>query len=286
MQAPLVLGEYKIYWLNGGTFELDGGTMFGVVPKVLWEKKLPADTNNFITLENRLILIIGPDFNMVIETGIGNKLTEKQKTIFRVTREWNIDTDLEKLNLSRRDITHVVLTHCDFDHAGGIIMFNGQGKTELTFSNADHYIQQAEWEDVLQPNMRSKSTYWPINFQELIESNSLRLISGDQQIAKGITVSLSGGHTRGHQVVWIESAGEKAVHMGDLMPNNAYTNPLWVTPFDNFPLESVEQKKLIFTTARENDMWFLFYHDPSLAACKFNEQGEIIRRWDLPVCDK
>ncbi len=278
-QSPLVIGNLEIYWLNGGEFELDGGTMFGVVPKVLWEKKIPAGPDNYIRLANLLILVKGPNFNIVIETGLGNKLTDKQKMIFRVVRDWEVEDELLKVGLSRKDISHVVLTHCDFDHAGGIVMYNAAGELELTFPNAGHYIQQYEWEDVLTPNIRSSNTYWPVNFEQLQKSDKLELVSGEHEIVDGVRVSLTGGHTRGHQIVWIESEAEYAVHAGDLLPDHAHSNPLWITPFDNFPLDSISQKQGIFKKALEKNMWFLFYHDPILAACTFDDKGKVIKKW-------
>ena len=143
MQPQLRIGTFEIYWLNGGAFELDSGTMFGSVPKVQWSKKYPAE-DNYIPLVNCPLMIKTPDALLVVETGLGNKLSAKQKQIFRLSREWDIPADLQKLQIDREDIDYVLMTHCDFDHAGGIVMFDEAGRTQLTFPKARHVIQQSE----------------------------------------------------------------------------------------------------------------------------------------------
>ncbi len=275
MTEAFRLGDFKVYWLEGGRFQIDGGSMFGVVPKVLWSKKWPCTDDNYVTLADSAILVQTPEANIVIETGLGNKFNDKQKKIFRLDEEWDIPTELDRLGLRREDIHHVILTHCDFDHAGGITMLNEQGEVELTFPAAMHHIQTKEWWDVCHPNLRSASTYWPVNFQGLEEGKNLNLIDGEAEIVPGVRCQLTGGHTRGHQVVWLDSGQQTAIHAGDLLPNTAYSNPLWITPYDNFPLESVAAKEKILAQVKEKDACFLFYHDPDTLACKFNDDGEV-----------
>lgn len=273
-RPSLKLGEFHIYWLNGGHFRLDGGTMFGAVPKVLWEKKCAADKKNTIPMCNDVLLIKTPEHNILIDTGIGNKLSDKLLSIFQVTKEWSLITELAELGLTRADIDLVLLTHCDFDHAGGIVM-HSQSKEELSFPNAVHYIQQKEWEDVEQPNRRAKSTYWPENFSLLKKKGKLQIISGNRDVISGVKLIHTGGHTRGHQLVELCSNGETAVHLGDLYPTHAHTNPLWIMAYDNFPLEVIERKEEYFKHYQKLDSWFTFYHDPAVKACKLDEQGMI-----------
>ena len=161
MTANLNLGSMAVSWLNGGEFELDGGTMYGAVPKVLWQKKYPADDENYIKMLNAPLLIQMPGHNIIIDTGLGNKLGDKQKEIFRIYRDWRLPEDLNRLGLSREDVDLVILTHCDFDHAGGVVMLGRTGEPELTFPRARHIVQKREWEDVCQPGSRAKHTYWP-----------------------------------------------------------------------------------------------------------------------------
>lgn len=279
------LGDFEIYWLNGGEFELDGGTMFGVVPKVLWSKKYPADVaddisheDNYIKLLNYPLLVKTTEFLVIIETGLGNKMTEKQKKIFRVIREWDIPQELKRIGLTRQDIDYVILTHCDFDHAGGIVMHNAHGDEELTFPNAKHIVQKLEWEDVRHPNIRSENTYWPQNFSKLKETDNLQLVNGNFTVCKGVEVELTGGHTRGHQIVRIQSGKETAYHLADLLPTHVHFNPLWIMAYDNFPLDAIALKQKYETRGIRENAWFTFYHDPSMYACKFDTKGKVVKK--------
>ncbi len=279
MTKGFTLGCFELHWLKGGRFALDGGTMFGVVPKVLWSKRYPADDENYIPLVAWPILVRTPDTLILIESGLGNKLTEKQRKIFRLSEPWNVEEDLKALGLRREDIEYVILTHCDFDHAGGVVMHDSQGRPMPSFPEAVHVIQKREWEDVMHPNMRSVNTYWSHNFEFLSEAMNLKLVEGEVKIAKGVTVVHTGGHTRGHQIIELESDGERAIHMGDLLPTHAHFNPLWIMAYDTFPLESVRLKNEIEAKAIREYAWFTFYHDPFYLACRFNEKGEIVEKW-------
>ncbi len=277
----LSIGDFQIYWLNGGNFRLDGGTMFGAVPKVLWSRKYEPDAANTLPFTNDVLLVKTPQHNIIIDTGLGNKLTEKQLSIFQVTTPWSIVDDLAALGLSRQDIDFVLLTHCDFDHAGGIVMHDADGNEELTFPDAVHYIQKTEWEDVKQPCRRAQSTYWPENYKLLQQEGKLELIAGDLEVISGIRLRHSGGHTRGHQLVEITSKGETAVHLGDLFPTHFHSNPLWIMAYDNFPLEVIDRKEEYFRHYQQLDSWFTFYHDPLVKACKLDEQGAVCLTWPI-----
>ncbi|UCD65685.1 MAG: MBL fold metallo-hydrolase [Deltaproteobacteria bacterium] len=281
----LKLGEFEIYWLNGGEFELDGGTMFGVVPKVLWSKKYPADSDNvrdddnYIKLLNYPLLIKTPDSLVLVETGLGNKLTEKQRQIFRVIKDWDLPAELNKLGFTRQDINYVILTHCDFDHAGGIAMYNDDGEEELTFPNAKHIVQKLEWEDVMHPNIRSENTYWSQNYSKLKDTDNLHLVEGDYTVCEGVEVQHTGGHTRGHQVVRIQSNKDIAYHLADLLPTHVHFNPLWIMAYDNFPMEVISLKEKYETKGIRENAWFTYYHDPSMHACKFDIQGHVVKEF-------
>ncbi|MDX1776325.1 MAG: MBL fold metallo-hydrolase [Desulfobulbales bacterium] len=280
------LGDFEIFWLNGGEFELDGGTMFGVVPKVLWSKKYPVESadshgfdDNYIKLLNYPLLIKTPQHLVLIDTGLGNKLTEKQKSIFRVTKDWDLPAELHKLGFSRQEINFVIQTHCDFDHAGGIVMINDDGEAELTFPNAKHIIQKSEWEDVRHPNIRSENTYWPENFSKLEGTYNLELVAGDFTVCEGVAVQHTGGHTRGHQIVRIESQNDIAYHLADLLPTHVHYNPLWIMAYDNFPLDVIALKEKYEIKGIRESAWFTFYHDPALFVCKFDIQGNIVKKY-------
>lgn len=275
MKTRLQLGALELQWLSGGIFELDGGTAFGPVPKLLWEKKAPCDSENYLPISAFPILVKTPDSLLLLESGLGNKLTDKQRKMFRIRAEWEILQDLSALGIKRQDIDTILLTHYDWDHSSGIVMQEGPGLT-LTFPRAQHILQKTEWEDVLHANARSMHTYWPINIETLQKSNNLVMVDGEAEIVQGISVALTGGHTRGHQIVMLESEGQKAVYLGDLLPTHAHFNPLWVTAYDNFPLDSIRMKEQYITHYVKEGAWFLFYQDPKYLACKFDEKGNVL----------
>jgi glyoxylase-like metal-dependent hydrolase (beta-lactamase superfamily II) len=279
MMQGLKIGEYEIFWLPGGEFALDGGTIFGPVPKIIWAKRYPVDQENYIRLVASPMLIKGPETLILVESGLGNKLTEKQRQIFRVHREWQLPQALTALGIHRQEIDAVVLTHGDWDHAGGLVMHNGDGRPELTFPQARHYLQQSEWQDMRAPSARAASSYWQHNFDLLAASDRLVLVDEAATIAPGITLRRTGGHTRGHQALFIDSQGQTAIHMGDLMPSHIHVNPLWVMAYDNFPLEVIEQKRNLIRWATDTAAWVLFYHNPFLSACRFDPVGALSEQW-------
>jgi glyoxylase-like metal-dependent hydrolase (beta-lactamase superfamily II) len=278
VKARLKLGDFEIYWLSGGLFMMDGGAIFGVVPKLLWKDKYPCDEENFVKIAAWPLLIKTPDRNILIETGIGNKLTDKQKRNFRVSEEWWLLDDLSDLGLGREDIDIVILTHYDFDHAGGVVIQENDGSLSVTFPRARHIIQQSEWEDVLNPNMRSKNTFWPVNNELMRGSDLLELIDGDMEPVDGIKLIRTGGHNRGHQIVRLESGGQVAWHLGDLMILHAHFKALWISAYDNYPLTSIEEKDRYMKEALSENAWFLFYHDPYIPACRFDEDGKVLEK--------
>ncbi len=274
--AQLSLGNIKINWLCGGNFELDGGTMYGAVPKVLWQQKYPPDRDNYIKMLNAPLLVQTGEHNLIIDTGLGNKLTDKQQNIFRIYEPWSIPSDLESLGLKREDIHYVILTHGDFDHAGGVVMHNDNGSPELTFPNALHIIQEAEWYDIAHPNARSAHTYWPDNFTGLSLHDNLETVNGDREIIPRVNIRLTGGHTRGHQLVEMLGSEGCAVHLADVLPTHTHTNPLWIMAYDNFPLELIKQKEKLLPHYLERGCWFTFYHDIYMNACKIDPHGRVI----------
>ena len=275
MSQGLRLGAFTIHWLQGGEFEVDGGSMFGVVPRVLWAQKCAATPDNHILLANSPMLVQTPQGNLLIETGLGNKLTARQKEIFRVRRDWDLPAGLAGLGLGREAISRVILTHGDFDHAGGVTMLNNTGGLELTFPAARHYLQRQEGEDVRAPNKRSADAYWEENFAGLVEGENLCLVEDEEEVFPGVRLVRTGGHTRGHQAVCLASEGETALHLGDLLPMPAYRNPLWITAYDNFPLDSIAAKEQLLDQALREAAWLLFYHDPEVLACKFAADGAV-----------
>jgi glyoxylase-like metal-dependent hydrolase (beta-lactamase superfamily II) len=290
---PLRIGNIEIRWLSGGDFRLDGGTMFGPVPKVLWQKRYPVDQANCIPMCNDPLLVKTSDALIVIDSGLGNKLSEKQRSIFQVSTPWDIPHQLHGLGIDRQDIDLLIMTHGDFDHAGGIEMITAEGDRELTFPRATHMFQEMEWQDLTDPSGRAKATYLADNFGLLRRKGQYRLIKGESEVCPGITIRHAGGHTQGHQLVEIASKGESAFHLGDLCPTHAHTNPLWVMAYDNFPLEAIEQKSALLKECLEKNSWLTLYHDPFIRAIRLDADGrmneshpapEIKRNWAAQGC--
>ncbi|TKB09109.1 MBL fold metallo-hydrolase [Desulforhopalus sp. IMCC35007] len=276
--STMKLGAFDVFWLPGGTFRLDGGTMFGPVPKVLWSKKYSVAADNTIEMCNDPLFIVAPDRKILIDTGLGVKLTQKQNAIFQVGPQWSIPAALSELGYSCADVTDVVLTHCDFDHAGGLEMVDAAGENIPVFGNAQYWVQKDEWEDVQNPDIRAEATYLPENFVFTKGCEGLKLVAGRMEICPGVTVVHTGGHTRGHQMVEISSDGEVAVHLGDLFPTTAHVNPLWVMAYDNFPLEVIQKKRELFAQYSRQKAWFTLYHDPLVGACRLDDQCRIIEK--------
>lgn len=272
----LDLGGITISWLDGGQFELDGGTMFGAVPKVLWSRKYPPDAENYIKMLASPLLVRTGRRCLLIDTGLGNKLTEKQRKIYRVSSDWRIEAELARCQLRREDIDVVILTHCDFDHAGGVVMYNGAGQPELTFPNARHLIHRVEWHDATHPDRRSSYTYFAENFIGLESSGLLQLVDGDVEIETGVALRHTGGHTRGHQIVEISGRNACAVHLADMLPTHAHANPLWIMAYDDFPLEVIAQKERLLPAYQARNCWFTFYHDAFMNAARLDMSGNII----------
>ena len=268
------LGEFTIDWVSDGRFRLDGGAMFGAVPKVLWNRKIDCDDRNRIPLGLNCILVTTPQGRILLDTGIGNKMNAKQEDIFAIEHPPEVESSLSKLGLSVEDIDHVVMSHCDFDHLGGATKRVEGGRIVPTFPKATYHIRKEEWEDLTHPNQRSKSTYFAENWQAIEETGRVKLIERDGELLPGIATYHTGGHTRGHVVIQITSGDEGAVYMGDLMPTRHHLNPLWVMAYDNFPMTSIEQRGSWTHQIAERDWWLLFYHDVELGAGRWGVDGQ------------
>ncbi|GGK20238.1 putative quorum-quenching lactonase YtnP [Caldalkalibacillus thermarum] len=270
----LKLGKLTLTWLDGGVTHLDGGAMFGVVPKPLWSRKYPCNDNNQIELRTDPILVQTAGLNLLIESGIGyNKLTEKQKRNFGVTQESRLEASLAELGLKPEDIDYVLLTHLHFDHACGLTKWEGD-KLVPAFPNAKHIVSQVEWDEMRQPNIRSQNTYWKINWEAV--HGLVVPFQGEMKVTEGITMVHTGGHSAGHAVILYESEGEKGIHFGDLMPTHAHQNPLWVMAYDDYPMDSIFFKQEWVPKVMKEEWWLTFYHDKDYRALKWNKTGEIV----------
>ncbi|GER66456.1 putative quorum-quenching lactonase YtnP [Weizmannia acidilactici] len=272
----LKVGEMVLYWLDGGVTHLDGGAMFGVVPKPLWSKKYSYNDKNQIELRTDPIFFQLNGNNIIIDAGIGNgKLTDKQKRNYGVTAESRIDVSLKEFGLAREDIDIVLMTHLHFDHACGLTIPDADRHVP-SFPNAVIYVPETEWEEMRHPNIRSKSTYWKENWEAV--QDQVQTFKEEITIEGAVRMIHTGGHSDGHAIITGESGGEKWIHMADLLPTHAHRNPLWVMAYDDYPMTSIFQKQKWIDKAIQENAWFVFYHDAIYRALKWDAEGNIVAK--------
>jgi glyoxylase-like metal-dependent hydrolase (beta-lactamase superfamily II) len=266
-------GEFELFSLSDGFFALDGGAMFGVVPRVFWQKSNPPDERNRITLALRPLLIKTPRALVLMETGIGDKQDDKFQEIYKVKHTSNLLDSLVQAGFKPDDVTHVINSHLHFDHCGGNTSYKPQAashKPEVvpTFPNARYYIQEKEWAMATHPDKRSKASYLPENFMPVFEAGQLVQVQGDTEIVPDVSVVYTGGHTGGHQLLIVRSQGKTAIYWGDLIPTTSHINVPYVMGYDTVPLQTMDQKeKLLKQVLNEN--WLMFFeHDPE-ACCGY-----------------
>ena len=258
----IALGQFDIHGLRDGFFRLDGGAMFGVVPKPLWEKKFPADDQNRIRLALNSFLIKKSGLLILVETGIGSDLDQKIFKYYSVEREPGLVGSLQELGFQAEDIDFVINTHLHFDHCGGNTTKNENGEVVPTFPKAKYVIQKGEWEYAQSPSERDKPSYLKQYFLPLKEHRQLQLVDGDSQVIEGVDVVLVRGHTSSHQCVKVQSAGKTFFFLGDLVPTTGHIGLPYIMSYDLFPQETLENKKKVFDQAINEDWILGFNHDP------------------------
>lgn len=258
----IALGQFEIHGLRDGFFHLDGGAMFGVVPKPLWEKIFPSDSQNRIRLALNSFLINTGRSRILIETGIGSDLEEKIFKYYSVEREPGLVGSLQQLGFRAEDIDFVINTHLHFDHCGGNTRKDEKGNYIPVFPRAKYIIQKGEWEYALAPSERDRPSYLKQNFVPLEEHGQLRIVEGDEKIIDGIEVVVVPGHTSRHQCVKVQSKGEVFFFLGDLVPTSGHVGLPYIMSYDLFPQETLENKKKVFDQAIEEDWILGFNHDP------------------------
>ena len=255
------IGNYELTSIETGTFALDGGAMFGVVPWFFWSKTNPPDERNCVKLAARCLLLRGEGRTILIDTGNGSKWNDKLKNIYQLDNsKFTLENSLANVGVHSNDVTDVILTHLHFDHAGGCTKYV-DGKLEPTFPNATHYVQEAHWELALNPTERDRASFMKEDFMLLHERGLLKFTEGEQEIFPGISLLVCNGHTMAQQLPVITDGKNTLIFICDLVPTVSHITPAYLPAYDVRPLVTIEEKKKILSRVAEEN-WIVFLeHD-------------------------
>jgi methylmalonyl-CoA epimerase len=266
------LGDFELLTLSDGFIGLDGGAMFGVVPRTLWEKRLPPDDSNRIPLGMRPLIVRSGSRTLIIDAGCGDKMDAKLAQIYKLDRRYHLDHALAEAGVSVEDIDIVLASHLHFDHVGGFTALDANGKLVPRFPKARYIAHRAEWEDATHPHERNRASYLQENFVPLKDAGVLSLVDDGAEIIPGVKYRRSGGHTANHQVVMIESGGQTAVFTADMYPTSVHVPDPWIMGYDLYPMDTLAFKRAFAQEAIEREYLLFFEHDPSMAAGYLREK--------------
>ncbi len=281
--GPLVqtrkVGTLTVHAIQAGGQRLDGGAMFGVVPKPLWEKRIPADERNRIQLGMRCLLIEHQSGLLLIDTGAGNKEDQKFKDIYGIENEGangrtSLEDGLAQLGVKPDDVSIVINTHLHFDHAGGNTYRDERGQICLSFPNARYIVKRGEYDYATHPNERTSASYFERNFMPVVKAHKFEFVIREKEIVRGIRVVPTPGHTPFHQSVLIESSGERAFFLADMMPTHAHLPLPWIMGYDVEPLVTLETKRRILRQAEDEDWLLIFEHDAKVPWARVEHDGK------------
>jgi glyoxylase-like metal-dependent hydrolase (beta-lactamase superfamily II) len=264
------IGPWDIRIISGGTFRLDGGAMFGTVPKVVWNKVYPADADNMILMATNCLLIrgevAGRKHVILVDNGNGDKESDDFMARFKFEGRGVLDAGLAKHGVKPEDVTLCILTHLHFDHAGGSTRLDSEGKLVPSFPNARYVVQQRDLEDAKAPHLRVKASYLPKNWEPLEAAGLLDTVEGPAQILPGISVRLAPGHIQGLQNVVIEGDGKRLIYLADLIPTARHIQPAWVMGYDLDVVTCVDERQKVLDEVAGQGTVLVFEHDPDIPA--------------------
>jgi glyoxylase-like metal-dependent hydrolase (beta-lactamase superfamily II) len=262
----MIIGDYDISVIETGYISLDGGAMFGVVPKTLWQKNNPADEFNRIKLALRLLVLRSSERLIIIDTGVGNKLNEKLSKIYNVDYStYDIQSELDKKSINPKEVTDVIITHMHFDHVGGATYYENN-ELKLTFPNAIHHIQGEQWYWGSNPSEKDKASFMPENFMPIQEQGKLNELPGPGTLYPGIDLLVMYGHTHGMQLPKIYDSKTTLLYCADLIPTASHIPLPYIMGYDNYPMNTLEEKRRILPQAVDENWILAFEHDPFCAA--------------------
>lgn len=256
------IGNYEISTIETGYISLDGGAMFGVVPKTLWQKNNPADEFNRIKLALRLLLLRSPERLIIVDAGVGNKLNEKLSKIYNVDHSiYDLKSELKKRGINPLDVTDVIITHLHFDHIGGATYYE-EGELKLTFPNAIHHVQGEQWHWGSNPSEKDMASYMPENFIPISEQAKLNELPGPSTLYDGIDLLVMYGHTHGMQLPKVYDSKNTLLYCADLIPTASHIPLPYIMGYDNNPMITLEEKRRILPQVVEENWTLVFEHDP------------------------
>jgi glyoxylase-like metal-dependent hydrolase (beta-lactamase superfamily II) len=270
----LAIGPYRVHFVSGGRFRLDGGAMFGVVPKVLWNRVAPADERNRIRMGMNCLLIEGNGQRVLVDCGVGTKEDSKFRDIFAVERPEALIEDLAAVGVTPDDITTVACTHLHFDHCGGGTTRREDGTLRPTFPRAHYLVRKQEWDDAHHANERNRASYMSDNYDPIEKAGQLVLHDDDIEVLPGVTMRNLPGHTRGHQGVFFDLPDSRALYTVDLVPTVAHLPLPYIMGYDLYPLTTLETKRSILRDATRESWLLLFEHDPEHLAIRVGGSAE------------
>jgi len=270
------LGDLELISLSDGFLRMDGGQMFGIVPKPTWETRMASDERNRVTMAMRPLIVRGAR-TMIIDAGVGDKHTPESCDIYGLDRRYHLDHALADAGLSAEDIDIVLASHLHFDHAGGFTIRDAAGRLRPRFPRAQYIVRRGEWEDATHPDAQNSARYLADNYVPLAEAGVLQLVDEDGTIMPGVKVRRTGGHSAHHQMVIIESGGKTAAFVADLIPTSVHLQDEWIPALDLYPVESMAVKRAFAREAIAKEMLVFFEHDPSMAAGYIREENGVRR---------
>jgi len=278
----LQIGDICIHLINDGDTLVDGGGPFGLVPRKLWQHVMQPDDDNQVPMTLTCLLVQTAGRSIVIDTGLGNKLSDKEIARWNLTRpNGGLVEGLARLGLAPADIDLVIDTHLHADHCSGNTVYGPDGQIEPVFPNAEYVVQRREYHDAMHPNERTRGTYFPANYQPLVESGQIRLLDGDTELSPGICGMITRGHTPGHMSIRFESQGQHAAFLCDLSTYAVHIERIgWTTAYDIEPMETIETKRVWQRWALETHAVLIFPHDPFRRAGRLTQDEPGVLKLD------